>query len=145
MKNFMKTLTSISLISFLFLLSNCTPARMVSDDFSKYTKTSKVAIHRESKVLFVGVPAIFGYDEKDKVQLWSGNKSEIEVPVGKHEFFVRSNQADRPSKLNAEIKEGKSTCFVINPESKPVLKFILFPLYWFSHAFKIEEREGLCQ
>ena len=38
------------------------------------------------------------------------------------EFFVRSNQADRPLKLNAEIKEGKSTCFVINPEPKPVIK-----------------------
>lgn len=140
----MKKLISISVLSFSFFLSNCTPARMVSDDFGKNTKTSKITIHRESKILFVGVPAIFGYDEKDKVQLWSGDKSEIEVPVGKHEFFIRSNQADRPSKLNAEIKEGKSTCFVINPESEPILKFILVPLYWFSHAFKIEEREGSC-
>lgn len=35
------------------------------------------------------------------------------------------------------------TCFVINPESKPVSSY--FPLYWFSHAFKIEERGGLCR
>jgi len=142
---FMKILISISLISFLFLLSNCTPARIISDDFSKDSKTSKVVIHRESKFLFLLVPAIFGYDEKDKVQLWSGNKSEIKVPIGKHEFFVRSNQISKPSKLNVEIKEGKSICFVINPEPKPILKFILLPLNWFSHAFRIEEKEGLCQ
>ena len=137
----MKKLILISLIGSLFL-SSCTPARIVSDNFSKDTKTSKVVVHRESKVLFIGVPAIFGYDEKDKAKLWSGSRSEIEVPIGTHEFFVRSNQADRPLKLNAEIKEGKSTCFVINPEPKPVIKFFLFPLFWFSNTFKIEERDA---
>jgi hypothetical protein len=138
-------LTSIPLIIFFLLLSNCTPARIASDDFSKNTKTSKAIITRESGVIFFAVPAIFGYDEKDKVKLWNGDKSAIDVPVGKHEFFVRSDQADRPSRLSVEVKEGKTLCFVINPDSEPVLKFVIIPLYWFSHAFKIEEREGSCQ
>lgn len=144
----MKKLILISLIGSLFL-SSCTPARIVSDNFSEDTKTSKVVVYRENRLLFIGVPAIFGYDEKDKAKLWIKDRSEIRVPIGKHEFFVRSNQADRPLKLNVEIKDGKSTCFVINPEPEPVIKFFLFPLFWFSHAFKIEEREvreiSVCQ
>jgi hypothetical protein len=141
----MEIFAPVILIIIALFLSNCTPAGMVFEDSAENVKTSKLIVSRGNKFLFIGVPAIFGYDEKDKVQLWSGDRSEISVPVGRRGFFVRSNQADRPFKLNVEIKEGKPTCLVINPESKPALKLVLFPLYWFSHAFKLEQREGLCQ
>ena len=140
-----KILHTATLFFLPSLLLNCTPARISSTNFNKDIKTSKVKIYREDKFLFLGVPAIFGYDNEDKVKLWKGDKSEIKVPIGNHEFFVRSNQADRPSKLNVEIKEGETTCFIINPEPKPIAKMIIIPLYWFTHAFKIEKSDRMCQ
>lgn len=118
---------------------------MVKDNFDKNVKTSKVKISRESKIIFIAVPTIFGYDNQDKVSLRNGDNLEIDVPLGTHEFFVRSNQADRPAKLSAKVEEGKSLCFVINPEPKPVIKFIIFPIFWFTHTFRIEQEESLCR
>ena len=140
-----KALFTATIISLLLPLLNCTPTRITSSNFGKDTKTSNVKVYRENKFLFLGVPAIFGYNNKDKVKLWKGDRSEIKVPIGNHEFFVRSNQADRPSKLNVEIKEGETTCFIINPEPKPIAKMIIIPLYWFTHAFKIEKSDRMCQ
>ena len=56
-----------------------------------HPKTSKVIISREANKALVEVPAVFGYDGEDKETLSSGETKEILVPVGKHEFFVKSN------------------------------------------------------
>ena len=145
-KKLYKTLQTVPLLLLsIALLSNCSPARIISDNFDKDIKTSKVEVYREDKILFLAVPAIFGYDNKDKVKLWRKDKFQINVPIGNHKFFVRSNQADRPLNLNIEIKEGETLCFIINPEPKPMVKFIIFPVYWISHAFNIKKIEGKCQ
>ncbi len=122
-------------------LSNCTPARIVQDNYPKNTKTSKIKVTREDTFLFTAVPAIFGYDEKDKVSLWKGDVAELDVPVGKQEFFVRSNQADRSFKSIIEVKENKLLCLTIHPEPEPVIKFVIPFVYYFSHAFEIEKSE----
>ncbi|MFM7620115.1 MAG: hypothetical protein ACKO47_00730 [Alphaproteobacteria bacterium] len=124
------------------MFSNCTPARIVKETYSEKIKTSKVKVTREKAVLFVAVPAIFGYDEKDRVSLWDGDSEDLNVPVGKHEFFVRSNQADRPFKFTFETKENESLCLTIHPESKPIVKFVIPLIYYFSHAFRIEKLES---
>lgn len=137
----MKIIHIATIIFICTLLSNCTPARIVKDSYPKNTKTSKVKVTREDTILFVAVPAIFGYDEKDKVRLWKGNVSELDVPIGEHEFFVRSNQADRPFKSSIEIKENEPLCLTIHPEPEPIVKLVVPFVYYFSHAFKIERSE----
>ena len=137
----MKIINIITIFFVCTLLSNCTPARIVKDNYPKNTKTSKVKVTREDTLTFAPVPAIFGYDKKDKLRLWKGDVLELDVPVGKQEFFVRSNQADRPFKSSIEIKENELLCFTIHPDLKPFIKFILFPFSYFSHTFKMEKSE----
>ena len=134
----MKLINIISILLICTILSNCTPARITKDHYPTDVKTSKVKISRDSTILFAAVPAIFGYDEKDKVSLWKGGESELKVAVGQHEFFVRSNQADRPFTYSVEVKENEPLCLAIHPEPKPVIKFIIPLVFYFSHAFKIE-------
>ena len=138
----MKILTSIALLAISITLSNCTPARIVADNHGPDTKTAKVKISREDTLLFVGVPAIFGYDEQDKVSLWKGGNAQMNVPVGKHEFFVRSNQADKPFKSSIEVKESESLCLIIHPEIKPVAKIIIPFVYYFFNAFSLEKAKS---
>jgi hypothetical protein len=137
----MKIINIITIFFTSTFLSNCTPAWIVKDSYPIDTKTSKVKITREDSYDFMAIPAIFGYDKKDKLRLWKGDVLELDVPVGKQELFVRSNQADRPFKFNIEIKENELLCLTIHPELKPYIKFILFPFFFFSHAFKMEKSE----
>ena len=137
--NKMRLTDIINILAICVILSNCAPARIIKDDNAVGVKTSKVKITREDSWLFLLVPAIFGYDEKDKISLRNGKDSELNVPVGKREFFVRSDQADKPFKSNIEVRESETLCLTIKPEPKPVIKFIIPFFYYFSHAFKIEE------
>lgn len=124
------------------MLSNCTPARIVKENYPANIKTSKIKLTREDTILGAGLPAIFGYDEKDRASLWKGASEDLDVPVGKHEFFIRSNQADRPFKFSSEIKENESLCLTIHPNSEPVIKFVVPLVFYFSHAFKIEKSDS---
>lgn len=124
------------------MLSNCTPARIIKETYPANIKTSKIKVTREDTILFIAIPAIFGYDEKDRVSLWKGGSEDLSVPVGKHEFFVRSNQADRPFKFSFETKENESLCLTIHPEPKPIVKFVIPIVYYFSHAFRIEKSDS---
>lgn len=87
----------------------------------------------------MAVPAILGFEEKDRVSLWKGESSEINVPVGSQQFFVRSNQGDSPFKYSLEVKENEILCLKIYPETKPAIKFLLPLFFYFSNAFGIEK------
>lgn len=139
---FSKKIQIIIISLSLLILTNCTPARIVGNDYNpKTTKTEKVRIVRKQSVVLSLVPAIFGYDEKDKVKLKNGDEAVIEVPTGKREFFVRSNQADRPKKVIVDLKKGEPVCFNSKPGSLTVLKSFLLPWYYFSSAFELDKQK----
>lgn len=126
----------------LLVLSNCTPARIIGNDYNpKTTKTEKVRIIREEMFMASLAPIIFGYDEKDKVKLNNGDEAVIEVPTGKREFFVRSNQADRPKKIAVHLKQGKPICFTSKPNDLIILKSFLLPWYYLSSAFDLNKQK----
>jgi len=138
------------LIPFIFSLSSCTPARIVADNFNDQIKTSKVKIKREKKIIYWGLTAIIGYDSQDKIKISNGDVAEINVPVGNHEFFVRSSQADKPAKLNISIEENKITCLKVNSNPSSFVKTIIWPpissiLFWFDNAFEIAQNPESCE
>jgi hypothetical protein len=137
----MKIIKIITVIFLCLVISSCTPARITKDDYPRDAKMSKVIVNRADSLVFVGIPAIFGYNEQDKVILWKNDVKELDVPVGKQEFFVRSNQADDPFKSIIYVEENQPLCITVHPEPKPIIKFIIPLVYYFSHAFKIEKSE----
>ncbi len=130
------------LLTFLILLSiasSCTPARIVKENYSNDIKTTKVKITRENKILYIGLQAIFGYDNKDRVVLWKNDSVEIDVPVGMQEFYVRSNQADRPFKFKYLVRQNEPLCLIIKPESSPIIKGFIPIVWYFYNSFKLEK------
>ncbi|MBT4921786.1 MAG: hypothetical protein HON23_02090 [Rickettsiales bacterium] len=125
----------------ILTLSNCTPARLATPIESSLV-TEKITIKRQNKMIYLLLPEIFGYDNRDMITLSNGQEKIINVPIGQHEFFVRSNQADRPYKLVMDIEKGKTTCLITYPETKNLVgKILLPPLFWTSNAFVLEQAE----
>ena len=133
-----KIITIIRLICLCALLANCTPARIVHDTANVKDITSRVTLIRENKILFLGVTAIFGYNNDDKIILENGQITNLQVPIGEHNFFVRSDQADQPFNLNIEVKEKESLCLIIKPNPKPLIKFIIPLFFYSSHTFTLD-------
>jgi len=129
----------LTLFISIFLLSSCTPARIVKDQHdTKKVETQKVYINRDDTIVAMFVPAIFGYDDQDKVSLAKGESTVISVPLGEHEFFVRSNQADRPNRIKVNVKKGCNLTFNTAPDSLFGLKSLIVVWYWMSSAFDLE-------
>ena len=127
------------------ILSNCTPARITGISYDKNsTVTEKVQIHREKKLTYMGVQTIFGYNNQDKVKLKNGQKFEILVPVGEQEFFIRTNQADRPNKKTFILKKGEPLCLKTYPAQGNFFKAMMFGplLFWFTNAFELKKAEN---
>lgn len=132
---------NLIILSLLFL-SNCTPARIVKDDYNpKIIETEKVRVVRRDTVIASLVPAIFGYDGKDKVELANGREVVMHIPTGEHEFFIRSNQADRPKKVLVNLEKGQNLCFYTKPNDYVVLKGLILPWYYLSSAFDLIKSE----
>lgn len=121
----------------VLVLSSCTPAKIIYQNHGKNVKTAKVTIVRPDSIKFIFVSSIFGFDGMDIVKLRNNEREIIEVPIGNHEFFIRSNQADRPFKYSHNVKDGEKICFLVKPRLS-----VAFSLFYFSHAFTIEEDHG---
>jgi hypothetical protein len=133
------------IILLLFILSNCTPARIAKVDIiDPKIEVEKVYVSRKKTIMHWGVQTVFGYDDSDKIKLNNGKTAQIYVPVGNREFFIRTNQADKPNKIYVELKENQPVCFKVYPSVSAIMKsaFIFPLLFWFTSAFEIEREES---
>ena len=122
----------IHIIIFLFLIS-CTPAHIDKNQYNK-NDAANIKIARGDSVKFIFIPSIFGYDNKDKVQVANNQNTTIPVQPGNRVFFVRSNQTDRPFKISREVLPNENICFVVKPNLSSYKK-----LYYFGNAFTMQE------
>jgi hypothetical protein len=122
-----------------YFLVSCTPANLAYNTPQEDQHIGFVHIARRSTLLFIAIPVIFGYDGKDRAIITNGRFQTLKVPTGKHEFFVRSDQADRPYKVSYEVNEGEKICFETYPNGSYAKKIFLFFTFYFSSAFTLKK------
>jgi hypothetical protein len=135
----MKKFNAIILILLLVSLANCTPTKISAVTNKASAKTSEVYIYYQNNTSYIKYPAILGYDNKDKIEIKDGAEVKLNVPNGRHKFFVRTKGGDRAYKKEIEIKKGKPTCLIISPNISKT-SYRIPGMRYFKSIFMIEEK-----
>lgn len=126
------------------IIASCTPARINSDGkvLIDAQKGGKIIIKRESTTRFMLTQSVFGYDDQDYLTLYDGEAKSLVVPSGRHELFIRSNQADRKFFLKLDVKDGDKMCLKIKTSDDLVIVKLIFPfMFWLTNAFELKQED----
>jgi hypothetical protein len=99
-------------------------------------EVSSMLVYRTIDLNAGGVSLIFGADGTDYFMLKSDEYAELRLPPRTYQFFVRSNQADKPFVFEVVLNPGDHKCLRAYANWKNYLK-VLGP--YFGNTFKIAE------
>jgi hypothetical protein len=135
--------TRLLLVSVLSSLAvGCTPARIVTPTSTGEGKeVSSILVYRTIDLNAGGISLIFGADETDYFTLKSDEYAELQLQPGTYQFFVRSNQADKPFVLEEVLNPGDHKCLRAYANPHNYWKALTLVGYYFGNTFKIEEVE----
>lgn len=100
----------ITVVMSLAIMAGCTPIQTSILPATEINNRSEVVIYRESAATASLVNMIFGSNGNDYVKLQNGKYASVFLTPGSYEFFVRSDQADRPYPLTLELAANEVTC-----------------------------------
>jgi hypothetical protein len=126
---------------FLFLITGCSPARIVQAPIPTDANKAELPVTREPSFNSRAVGMVFGADENDYVKLENGGGYKVSLPTGWYSFFVRSTQADEPFILEAQVRPGDRLCLEGFANPNNLAKALMLITYHFSNTFLLERTE----
>jgi hypothetical protein len=87
------------------------------------------------------ISLIFGADGTDFLTLRNEEYAELRLPAKTYQFFVRSNQADKPFVLEEVLSPGDHKCFRAYANPHNYWKALLLVGHYFGSTFRIVEVE----
>lgn len=97
------------------------------------------ADYREYAFNAGGASLIFGVDKSDLVELYGDRYSILQLPVGEHTFFARSNGGDQPFNLRLPVKGNVRTCIKAFPNPANFAKSLMPVSHLFGNSFLLEQ------
>ena len=124
------------------LAAGCTPAQLATPRSPREgEKASSILVYRTIDLNAGGVSLIFGADETDFFTLKSDEYAELRLPAKTYQFFVRSNQADKPYVFEEVLNPGDHKCLRAYANPHNYWKALTLVGYYFGNTFKIKEVE----
>lgn len=120
----------------------CTPVHIAPRESAPDANKAELVVFRASAFNAGGYTAIFGADREDYVRLGNDTYVELHLVPRTYEFFVRTNDADRPHRLAIELKQNDRKCLEAYPNpSRLVRAPLLFLGNWLGSNFLLREVE----
>jgi hypothetical protein len=130
----------VVVLGLVVMAIGCTPARIATLEPPPEAERSEVLVYRGSAFNAGGMTAIFGVDRNDYLKLGTDTYAELRLVPKTYEFFVRTNEADRPFRLTIELKQNDRRCLEAYPNPKNLMKVPLFFVgYWLGNTFLLKE------
>lgn len=122
------------------LAVGCTPVHISSHEPAAEANKSELIVFRASAFNAGAYVVIFGADHKDFLELGNDTYAELRLFPKTYEFFVRTNDADRPYRLTIELKQNDRRCLETYPNPNRLLRLPLFFLgNWLGSNFLLRE------
>ena len=135
--------TGLFLFSLLSSLAiGCTPAQIATPRLPRDgEEASSILVYRATDFNAAAISLIFGADGTDFFTLKSDEYAELRLPAKTYEFFVRSNQADKPYVIEEVLSPGDHKCFRAYANPHNYWKALTLVGYYFGNTFRIEAVE----
>lgn len=119
-------------------LSACSPARIKPPPRPDATEAGTIVIARRGAFNQFGVTMVIGLADRDVAELYNDTYTEIQLPAGRHRFYVRGIQADVPSELEVEVEAAERVCIDARPRPENWAKSMLAISYFVTSSFYLE-------
>ena len=124
------------------LAVGCTPAHISAPSSPREGENvASILVYRTIDLNAGGISLIFGADGTDFFTLKSDEYAALRLPARTFQFFVRSNQADKPYVLERVLNPGDHKCFRAYAKPHNYWKALTLVGYYFGNTFRIEEVE----
>lgn len=127
------------IVLFLFLITGCSPARIVQVPISTDDNKAELSVIRESSFNSGLAGMVFGANGNDYVKLTNGGRYDVSLPAGSYDFFVRSIQADEPFIFKSQLNPGEHLCLKGFANPNNIAKSLMPIVYHFSNTFLLEK------
>jgi hypothetical protein len=127
------------IIVIIFLITGCSPARIVQTPIPTDANKAELVVTRVSSFNSGGVGMVFGANENDYVKLNNGGRYAVNLPAGSYTFFVRATQTDEPFLLEEQLKPGDKLCLKGFANPKNLAKVLMPITYHFSNTFLLDK------